>query len=515
MAETQILIVGAGPTGLVMALWLAKLGVRFRIIEKHSGPGQTSRAMAVHARTLEFYRQLGFADEAVRAGIKLERLRLRERSREVVLLDFGDFGKGLSPYPFILSFPQDQHERLLGEKLNALGVEIEWNSELVGFNIEDEHVTATIRRNGLDEICRVSFVCGCDGVHSTVRQNLNLKFPGGIYQQMFFVADVRADGAAVNGEVDFYLAPNDLCLAFPIRTSGMVRLIGIVPLELSDRKDLSFEDLRDHFERLLPLRVENVNWFSSYHVHHRVAEHFRVGRLFVAGDAGHVHSPAGGQGMNTGIGDAVNLSWKLAAVLKKKAGVEILDTYELERMRFARTLVSTTDRLFQALVRENAAGEIVRSMLLPHLLPWLMRFPAVRRAQFRLISQTRISYRHSPLSKGSTGALQGGDRLPWVDATEEGNFAPLSSLDWQIHVYGKASQDLHKAAGACSMALHEFAWDEHSQGAGLKRDALYLVRPDGHIALADSRQDVARLQDFLSRFKIGSFGPTSRQALSN
>src|SRR4051812_2743439 len=126
MADPQVLIVGAGPTGLVMALWLARLGVPFRIIEKHSGPGQTSRAMAVHARTLEFYRQLGFADEVVQAGIKLERLRLRQRGRELALLNFGDFGKGLSPYPFILSFPQDEHERLLGSKLRGLGFEIEW-----------------------------------------------------------------------------------------------------------------------------------------------------------------------------------------------------------------------------------------------------------------------------------------------------------------------------------------------------------------------------------------------------
>jgi 2-polyprenyl-6-methoxyphenol hydroxylase-like FAD-dependent oxidoreductase len=515
MAETEVLIVGAGPTGLVMALWLARLGVPFRIIEKHAGPGRTSRAMAVHARTLEFYHQLGFADEAVRGGIKVERLRLRERGREVALLQFGDFGKGLSPYPFILSFPQDEHQRLLGEKLSSLGVEIEWNSELVGFNLGDERVATTIRRNRTDEVCQARFVCGCDGVHSTVRENLKLKFPGGIYQQMFFVADVRADGAALNGEVNFYLAANDLCLVFPIRSSGMVRLIGIVPSELNGRESLSFEDLRGHFEELLSLRVDNVNWFSTYHVHHRVADRFRVGRVFVAGDAGHVHSPAGGQGMNTGIGDAVNLSWKLAAVLKEKADVGILDTYELERMSFARTLVSTTDRLFQAMVRPNITGEIVRTMLVPRLLPWLMGFSAIQRAQFRLVSQTRINYRQSPLSEGSTGALHAGDRLPWVDAADGGNFAPLKTLDWQIHVYGRASEDLQKAAENCSMALHELAWKEDTQKVGIECDALYLVRPDGHIAFADSRQDVRRLRDFLSRFKIASLEPGWHQIHAN
>lgn len=219
--------------------------------------------------------------------------------------------------------------------------------------------------------------------------------------------------------------------------------------------------------------------------------------------------------MNTGIGDAVNLSWKLAAVLKEKADVGILDTYELERMSFARTLGSTTDRLFQAVVRANIAGEIVRTMLFPHLLPWLMGFSAIRRAQFRLVSQTRINYRQSPLSEGSTGALHAGDRLPWVDGPDEGNFAPLKSLDWQIHVYGNASQDLQKAAVDCGLALHEFAWKEDAQKVGLERDALYLVRPDGHIAFADSKPDVRRLRDYSSKFKIAAFGPTTHQIHAN
>jgi 2-polyprenyl-6-methoxyphenol hydroxylase-like FAD-dependent oxidoreductase len=173
MPEPQVLVVGAGPTGLVLGLWLARLGVPFRICEKNNGPGQTSRAMVVHARTLEFYRQLGIADDIMRRGIKVERMRLRKGSREVSVLEFGDFGKGLSPYPFILSFPQDEHERVLGEKLGALGVQIEWNTELTGFNDAGEHIDARLRRNGRDETCPVSFLCGCDGVHSTVRALLS------------------------------------------------------------------------------------------------------------------------------------------------------------------------------------------------------------------------------------------------------------------------------------------------------------------------------------------------------
>ena len=488
-----------------MALWLAKLRVPFRIIEKNSGPGQTSRAMAVHARTLEFYRQIGIADEVVRRGIKAERMRLHEGGGDVSVLNFGDFGKGLSPYPFILTFPQDEHERLLGERLGAMGVRVEWNTELSGFTDVGNHVEATLKSGGKEEKCAAKFLCGCDGAHSAVRDGMKLKFSGGIYEQMFFVADVAADGAPANGDINFFLGPHQLCLTFPIRTTGMVRLIGILPREVAARRNVVFDDIREQFEKALSLRVHQVNWFSTYHVHHRVAEHFRRGRVFLCGDAGHVHSPAGGQGMNTGIGDAVNLSWKLAAVLARKAEDALIDTYETERIAFAHSLVSTTDRLFRAVVQESLAGEVVRTILFPRVIPFLMGFSPIRRFQFRLISQTRINYRHSRLSEGNAGVVRGGDRLPWVETNDGGNFAPLTSLDWQIHVYGKAGEALRRAASEANLALHEFAWNAPAEHADLERDALYLVRPDGYIAFANSRQDVEKLRQFLSRFKIAPF----------
>src|SRR5262249_21382634 len=155
--------------------------------------------------------------------------------------------------------------------------------------------------------------------------------------------------------------------------------------------------------------------------------------------AGHVHSPAGGQGMNTGIGDSVNLAWKLAAVLGGRASPDLLDTYEAERVPFARSLVATTDRIFEGVVGQSMLARMVRTLFFPLILPFALRFAAVRRAQFRLVSQTRIAYRSSPLSDGSAGAVHAGDRLPWVEGID--NFAPLTSLDWQLHVYGQASAE--------------------------------------------------------------------------
>jgi hypothetical protein len=288
----------------------------------------------------------------------------------------------------------------------------------------------------------------------------------------------------------------------------MVRLIGILPREAAGRENVTFEDIRENFEKTLSIHVDKINWFSTYHVHHRVAEHFRMGRVFLCGDAGHVHSPAGGQGMNTGIGDAVNLSWKLAALLGGRADESILDSYETERIAFAKTLVSSTDRAFRALVQNNLVGEVMRGLVFPHLLPYLFEVSAVRKLQFRLVSQTRINYRNSPLSEGIAGEVHGGDRLPWVDGTEGGNFAPLKSLDWQIHVYGQAGDALRRAAIDSKLALHQFAWSEQADHAGLGRDAMYLLRPDGHVALADSKQDVGNLHGYLSKFKIAPFQPT-------
>ena len=191
--------------------------------------------------------------------------------------------------------------------------------------------------------------------------------------------------------------------------------------------------------------VERVNWFSTYHVHHRVADHFRKGRAFLLGDAAHIHSPVGGQGMNTGIGDAMNLAWKLAAVLHGRADASLLDSYEPERIAFARRLVATTDRAFTGVTSPGAIARRVRLHIVPLLLPLLFGFTAVRRLMFRTVSQTAVNYRASRLSEGRAGAVHGGDRLPWVKPTDDGakdNFAPLTSLDWQVHVYGDASPEI-------------------------------------------------------------------------
>ncbi len=414
MAEPKILIVGAGPTGLILATWLAKAGIPFRIVEKNDGPGQASRAMAVQARTLEFYRQLGFADEVVSRGIPVARGHLRKGGRKIATFNFENFGKGLSPFPFVLSFPQDEHEKFLVDLLAGMGIHVEWSTSLTSFTQNEKGVRAQIHTSRGPETLDVQYICGCDGAHSAVRQTLNLGFPGGTYERLFYVADVHLRTGPINEDINFCLGPDFLLVIFPIRTTGQHRLIGVVPDLPKKPEDITFEDVRDSAEYMADVRVDKVNWFSTYKVHHRVAEHFRVARAFICGDAGHIHSPAGGQGMNTGIGDAVNLAWKLAAVVSGRASTEILDSYEPERLTFARSLVATTDRAFTGVAGRGLLSEFVRGFLMPYVFPALVQLPSTRRDLFRLASQIGIEYRKSPLSRGDADSLRGGDRLPWV-----------------------------------------------------------------------------------------------------
>jgi 2-polyprenyl-6-methoxyphenol hydroxylase-like FAD-dependent oxidoreductase len=499
MTDQLVLIIGAGPTGLVLALWLTRLGVRVRIIDKTAEPGTTSRAVAVQARTLELYRQVDLASAVVADGVKVAAANFWVGGARAARLPLGRMGEGLSPFPYALTFPQDAHERLLIERLDALGVKVERRTELLRFDQHPEQVRATLKRpDGTEEICEGAYLAGCDGARSTVRELLATGFPGGTYSGLFYVADVDAAGPAADGEIHVDLEEADFLAVFPLKGAGRLRLIGPVRWEPDrEHRELTFDDVGARAIRNLKLAIDEVNWFSTYRVHHRVAARFRQGRVFLLGDAAHVHSPVGGQGMNTGIGDAVNLAWKLAAVLNGGAGASLLATYEPERIRFARRLVATTDRAFTLVTKQGAAARLVRTRLVPWIAPLLFRIDAVRRFLFHTVSQIGVHYRNSPLSVGAAGAVHGGDRLPWVE-TEPGkdNFSPLASLTWQVHVYGELRGGLAEVCAELQLPLHVFAWQPRMRRVGLRRTALYLVRPDGYVALAAPDADPERLRTY-------------------
>jgi 2-polyprenyl-6-methoxyphenol hydroxylase-like FAD-dependent oxidoreductase len=499
--NVDVLIVGAGPTGLVLALWLTRLGVRVRIIDKTAEPGTTSRALVVHARTLELYRQVGLADAVVTRGRKMATINLWVAGKPVAHVVFGDMGADISPFPYALIYPQDEHERLLIDRLAEAGVDVERRIELVGFEETADGMLARLRRaDGEPDACEAAYVAGCDGAHSAVRDARGIGFPGGTYDHLFYVADVEARGPAMNGELHAAVDTTDFLAVFPLKDDGRARLIGTVRTGTERQHDtLSWEDVSQRVIEWMRIDVQRVHWFSTYRVHHRVADQFRRGRAFLLGDAAHIHSPVGGQGMNTGIGDAVNLAWKIAAVVKGRADRSVLDSYEPERIAFARRLVATTDRAFTGVTSDGAIARRVRLNIVPAILPALFAFAATRRLMFRTISQTAVNYRGSSLSEGRAGGVHGGDRLPWVapDQSDPDNFAPLTSLDWQVHVYGDAAAGMQAACDARRLALHVFSWRPAMARSGLQRNAVYLVRPDGYVALCNPDGSAAAIVDYL------------------
>ena len=516
--KPQVLIVGAGPTGLVLALWLTRLGIAVRVVDKLAEPDTTSRAIAVQARTLEFYRQLGLADAIVARGREVSAVNLWVAGRHAAHAAFADMGVGISPYAYAFVFPQDEHERVLIDCLNDAGVAVERNTELMDFEERGDRIVARLKRaDGRVDICETPFLAGCDGAHSQVRDTLAIGFPGGTYEHLFYVADVDARGIVMNGEVHVALDRTDFLAVFPLKPSNRARLVGTVRDETAAPRDrLTWDDVSTRVLDWMRIEVERVNWFSTYHVHHRVADQFRRGRAFLLGDAAHIHSPVGGQGMNTGIGDAVNLAWKLAAVLQGRAADQILDSYEPERSAFARRLVATTDQAFTAVTSSTATARLLRLRVVPRLLPLLFAFPAFRRLAFRTLSQTAIHYRDSPLSDGHAGEVHGGDRLPWVTFDKadhnDDNLAALRTLDWQVHVYGSATDETRADCAERRLTVRQFPWTDATERAGLGRNALYLVRPDGYVGLASPTQSAATLSAYFNTrsyaFDRDSYGNT-------
>ncbi|HEY2426015.1 MAG TPA: FAD-dependent monooxygenase [Pseudolabrys sp.] len=490
MNRSDVLIIGAGPTGLVLALWLVQQGVAVRIIDKTAEPGTTSRALAVQARTLELYRQLDLTDEVLQQGHRVPGINLWVQGKKATRVSFETIAEGLTPYgPFV--FPQDLHERLLITRLEKLGVSVERNMELLRFDEAGDRIAATLRgSNGLEETCEASYLAGCDGARSIVRQIIGTGFPGGTYHQVFYVADVDAAGPSVDGELHVDLDEADFLAVFPMKGDGRVRLIGTVRGERAERaENLTFKDVSGRAIEHMKIDVRNLNWFSTYRVHHRVTEHFRKGRVFLLGDAAHIHSPAGGQGMNTGIGDAINLAWKLKAVLAGQAPDAILDTYETERRAFAQKLVATTDRGFTLATAEGRMADFIRTRIIPVVVPALFKFEAARKYMYRAVSQISVSYRDSAMSQGKVGDLRGGDRLPWAPVADADNFDTFRIIGWQLHVYGTCNPELGNWCRQHNLRFSVFPWNAICERSGFSRNAIYLLRPDTYIALAADKQD--------------------------
>lgn len=519
MSQTEVLIVGAGPTGLVLALWLHQQGVSFRIVEQAEAPGKNSRALVVHARILELYRQLDLTDVMLEHGHKLPAANVWVGGQRRAHIALGEFGRGMTPYSFVLIIPQEEHERLLEKRLNDLGVFVERRTKLLSFVDDGPSITAKLFReaDGSETSCEAAYIVGCDGAHSVVRHGIDAKYEGDTYQPIFYLADIEGpDNPFFNGEGHLAITNGNFIIMLPYAPSRHVRLAGVTIAQndknqshddTRNEEQITFDDVLPVIKRELNIEISKVNWFSTYRSHHRVADKFRHKRAFLAGDAAHIHSPVGGQGMNTGIMDAINLAWKLTTVLKQDSITEeaknrLLDSYEYERRSFALKLVHSTDQAFTTVTSKGMTSNLVRRWIVPYIVPLMIYLPFARNTLFKTVSQLIVSYRGSSLietPENSSGPVQPGDRLPWAKTDEIDNFSTICEICWQVHVYGKPSSDVEEWCHRKKIKLSAFSWDEQYGQVGLKQDATYLLRPDHYIAGIFDEADVTmKLDEYFS-----------------
>jgi len=520
MVDTDVLIVGAGPTGLMLANQLARRRVRCAIVDRHTGPALQTRALGVQARTLEIYAKLGVADRALELGKRGTGANLWAEGRWMARVPLGDAGRHVSRYPYILILGQDDNERILGDRLADWGAAVRWNTELVGLEQNASHATAHLKSaDGTTTALTAAWVAGCDGAHSTVRERCGVEFAGAPYEHVFYVADTEVTGTMVPDEVNVYLWRAGFHLFFPMRGTDHWRVVGIVPETLRERDDVTFESVLPSIrsEAGQGLAFRRCSWFSTYRIAHRSAGRFRVDRCFLLGDAAHVHSPVGAQGMNTGLQDAYNLAWKLALVTSGRASAALLDSYADERMPVAQQLLNTTDRAFKLVVSDSRWLGLLRTEVIARIGAFAMQFEATQRRAFRVVSQTGIAYRDSSLSQSLPAfpdeGPQAGDRFPWLklklraDGPVEDLFEELDDTRFTLLTFGHPS-----LGGGMSnldiVDVHHVPYDPVNEAAlntaHIPRPSFYLLRPDGHVGLCGAVYGAAACERYFEdRLQIG------------
>ncbi|MER7479205.1 FAD-dependent monooxygenase [Streptomyces sp. NPDC126510] len=498
-APLDVLVVGAGPTGLALATQLRACETPFRIVDRSLDRAKESRAPAIQPRTLEMLSAFGVADDLVDRGNAAVGLHLH-LPRRVLRVPVFDVGCDDTPYPFLLFLPQSETEATLTAHLDARDVTVERGTELLSAEPEGEYVTCRLRhRDGTEETVPARYVVGCDGAHSTVRSQAGIGFEGYAYPQTFLLADLEADGLAP-GAAHTYMTAAGLLFFFPLGTPATWRMIAMHPQDApGDKISLHLlQQIADAWAPDAPTLRDPV-WMSGFRIHNRGATHYRKGPFFLAGDAAHIHSPAGGQGMNTGIQDALNLGWKLAHVCRGAAPEELLETYEAERAPVGHGVRRVTDRAFTAGTSSHPALRLARRHLAPRVAPLLLRATGARARLFRTVSELDVHYRRGPASvTGRHRPRQGpraGDRLPDAPA---GLQRRVVGPGYHLLLTGPARLwpvDLHLGRRHDLLTVHRLG--SESPWPGLTHA---LVRPDGYVGYLAGGTDLTDLRAYLDRW---------------
>ncbi|HVF10704.1 MAG TPA: FAD-dependent monooxygenase [Abditibacteriaceae bacterium] len=511
--KTDVIIIGAGPTGLSLACQLIRYGISFVIIEKNEGVTPFSKALGVHARTLEIYEQLGLAQEAVKRGTIAGKVRLLEGGQIRGEMNLSSLGQGLSAYPYMLVLEQDKNEQLLYGYLQSHGKDVLWQTELESFSHTPEHVTAHIRdATGASQAIEAKYLVGCDGPRSSVRHALGLTFEGSTFERLFYVADVQVDWEFSHDALHICLVRNAVVAFFPMQGDNRYRIVGAFPAGTDKVEgEIDFDEIEQRIkvETEVPLEISHVNWFSVYRVHTRHVNRFFEGRCFLAGDAAHIHTPAGGQGMNTGIQDAYNLAWKLAFVIKGKAGAHILDTYNQERLENAKRLLDTTDRMFNIAAGTDWLLNFLRTTIFPPLAKYIVASDVVKKRFFPIISQIGISYRNSALSEHDGDGrfrVKAGDRMPYCLVDGKSVYDRLHAPKFHLLTFSNGESDYREIKNEVESTFADVV--EYSivplhphltEVFATHEPFNVLLRPDNYIGVICGETSLRKVRDYLSR----------------
>jgi 2-polyprenyl-6-methoxyphenol hydroxylase-like FAD-dependent oxidoreductase len=508
--KTDVIIIGAGPTGLSLACQLIRYGIDFVIIEKNEGVTPYSKALGVHARTLEIYEQLGIVEQALSQGTIAGKVRMIAGGKVRGEVDLSNLGQGLSPYPYMLVLEQSKNERLLYEYMQAHGKDVHWQTELESLSQTETHVAAHVKpASGEANTIEAKYLVGCDGPKSPVRHALGLSFAGSTLERLFYVADVEIEWQFSHDALNVCLAKNSGIAFFPMPGENRYRIVGAFPEGFEkDEGEVLYEEIEQRIkaEANIALEISHVNWFSTYKVHTRHVEKFSSGRCFLAGDSAHIHTPAGGQGMNTGIQDAYNLAWKLAFVLRGKADAKILDSYNEERLPNARHLLRSTDRMFNLVASRGWLLSFMRTNVVPPLAKYILASKAIKKRFFPFISQIGISYRDSALSKHGNEkfAVQAGDRMPYFlldgasiyDKLREPKFHLIVFADGADH-YQTTIKDLQSKYGDfLDCQVIPLSW-QVLDAFGTDNPFIVLLRPDNYIGFIGTEDSLSQVETYL------------------
>ncbi|HSL53296.1 MAG TPA: FAD-dependent monooxygenase [Pyrinomonadaceae bacterium] len=504
--NTDVIIIGAGPTGLSLACQCIRYGIDFVLVEKNETVTPFSKAIGVQARTLEVYDQIGLAQPAIERGIIARRIRLIEGGEVRGEMNLGNFGKDLSQYPYMLMLEQSKNEELLYEFVRSHGREVRWNTELENFSQDASGVTAQVKTpSGESETIRGKFLVGCDGASSPVRKGLGLTFAGSTFERLFYVADARVDWELPHDALHVCLAKDVFVAFFPMPGEHRYRVVGTFPESKNEEQgEVLYEEIEREIKEQAKLKLElsDVRWFSLYKVHSRRVNKFSEGRCFLAGDSAHIHSPAGAQGMNTGIQDAYNLAWKLALVVKGIASEDLLDTYNEERLANAQRLLESTDRMFEFAAGSHWLLSFIRTTIFPPVAGFVTSLESFSKRIFPLISQIGVGYRNGRLSEHTddeSDDVKAGDRLPYFLIDGHSIFDKLKEPKFHLLIFSN-----NERTEACEQKFgdlvdcHVIPNNERVREIFEREDEFCVfLRPDNHIAFISSEVSPRLVEEYL------------------